>query len=63
MDNGAPLQLIPDEIQEHELMGAPDVHAAGGVQMPNNIDQLGFVELFQPAQDPVFMQRFSSPTF
>jgi hypothetical protein len=62
MDNGAPLQLIPDEIQEHELMGAPDANVAGGVQMPNNIGQLGFVELFQPAQDPVFMQRFSSPT-
>jgi hypothetical protein len=26
MDNGAPLQLIPDEIQEHELLGAPEVN-------------------------------------
>jgi hypothetical protein len=61
MDNGAPLQLIPDEIQEHELMGAPDINVAVGDQMPNNIGQLGFVELFQSAQDPVFMQRLSSP--
>jgi hypothetical protein len=34
MDNGAPLQLIPDEIQEHELMGAPDVNVAGGIKCP-----------------------------
>jgi hypothetical protein len=52
-----------DEIQEHELMDAPDINVAVGDQMPNNIGQLGFVELFQPAQDPVFMQRLSSPTF
>jgi hypothetical protein len=26
VDNGAPLQLIPDEIQEHELLGAPEVN-------------------------------------
>jgi hypothetical protein len=63
MKNGAPLQLIPDEIQEHELMDAPDINVAVGDQMANNIGQLGFVELFQPAQDPVFMQRLSSPTF
>jgi hypothetical protein len=34
MDNGAPLQLIPDEIQEHELMGAPDINVAGGIKCP-----------------------------
>jgi hypothetical protein len=57
MDNGAPLQLIPDEIQEHELMDASDFNVAAVDQMENNFEQLGFVELFQPAQDPVFMQR------
>jgi hypothetical protein len=60
MDNGAPLQLIPDEIQEHELMGAPDVNVPAVAQMENNFEQHGFVELFQPAQDPVIMQRLSS---
>jgi hypothetical protein len=28
--------------------------------MENNFEHLGFVELFQPAQDPVIMQRLSS---
>jgi hypothetical protein len=59
MDNGAPLQLIPDEIQEHELLYAPDVNVPVVAQMDNNFEQLGFVEFFQPAQDPVIMQRLS----
>jgi hypothetical protein len=59
MDNGAPLQLIPDEIQEHELLGAPEVNVPVMAQVGNNFEQLGFVELLQPAQDPVFMQRLS----
>jgi hypothetical protein len=57
MDNGVPLQLIPDEIQEHELIGGPDLNLAADVQIENNLEQLGFVELLQPAQDLVFMQR------
>jgi hypothetical protein len=40
MDNGAPLQLIPDEIQEHELMGAPDVNVAGGFKCPITLANL-----------------------
>jgi hypothetical protein len=63
MENVAPLHLIPDEIQEHELMDAPDINVADGDKMANNISQLGFVELFQPAQHPVFMQRLFSATF
>jgi hypothetical protein len=63
MDNGAPLQLIPDEIQEHELMDAPDFNVAVVDQMENNFEQLGFVELLQPAHDPVFMQRLFSANF
>jgi hypothetical protein len=63
MENGAPLQLIPDEIHENELMDAPDFNAADVDQMENNFDQLGFVELFQPAQDPVFVQRLISANF
>jgi hypothetical protein len=38
--------LIPHEIQEHELMDAPDFNVAAVDQMENNFDQLGFVELF-----------------
>jgi hypothetical protein len=63
MDNGAPLQLIPDEIQEHELMDASDFNVAVVDQMENNIEQLGFVELLQPAHDPVYMQRQFSANF
>jgi hypothetical protein len=63
MDNGVPLPLILDEIQEHDLMDAPDFNLAAVDQMENNIEQLGFVELLQPAHDPVFMQRHFSTNF
>jgi hypothetical protein len=55
MDNGVPLQLIPDEIQEHDLMDDPDFNLAAVDQNENNLEQLGFVELLQPAHDPIFM--------
>jgi hypothetical protein len=41
-------------------MGAPDFNVSAVAQMVNNFEHLGFVELFQPAQDPVIMQRLSS---
>jgi hypothetical protein len=63
MDNGAPLQLILDEIQEHDLMDAPDFNLAAVDQNENNLEQLGFVELLQPAHDPVFMQRQFSANY
>jgi hypothetical protein len=44
MDNCVPLQLIPKEIQEHELTDAPDFNLAADDQNEINLEQLGFVE-------------------
>ncbi|RLN35441.1 hypothetical protein C2845_PM03G28490 [Panicum miliaceum] len=56
-----PIQIMPDEIQEHELMNNSPVPSEPSDepmqdQHPEQQHdmQLGFVELFQPVVDPVF---------
>jgi hypothetical protein len=44
-------------------MDAPNFNVAAVDQMENNFEQLGFVELLQPAHDPVFMRRLFSANF
>jgi hypothetical protein len=46
--------LIPDEIQEHELMNTEEMQE---VQMENDFVQLGFVGFPQADADPVFLQK------
>jgi hypothetical protein len=55
MDNCVPLQLIPKEIQEHELTDAPDFNLAADDQTEINLEQLGFVEHLQPTHDLVLV--------
>jgi hypothetical protein len=57
MEDGIPLQLIADEIHVHEL-----VDQMAEDELPEQpifpvVNQLGFVELFEPAADPVFVKR------
>jgi hypothetical protein len=68
MDNGVPLQLLPDDIQEDELMDQDDpdflnqqmdldVNANG--LNGNNLRNVGFVQLQQPNVDfPCFGRHF-----
>jgi hypothetical protein len=55
MDNCVTLQLIPKEIQEHELTDAPDFNLAADDQNEINLEQLGFVEHLQPTHDLVLV--------
>jgi hypothetical protein len=58
MDNGVPLQLIPDEIQEHDLLDhQPEFHMEENHFKVVNAQHLGFVQLFEPVEDPVFIER------
>ncbi|CAL5036004.1 unnamed protein product [Urochloa decumbens] len=69
MDNGVPIQMMPDEVQEHDLMDGQEEQEQA-IQFPvqeedpfNQEMQIGFVQLQQPAFDPVFTSRmiFSQP--
>jgi hypothetical protein len=71
MDNGVPLQLLPDDIQEDELMDQDDpdflnqqmdldVNANG--LNGNNLRNVGFAQLQQPNVDfPCFDRHFQLP--
>lgn len=65
MDNSAPLQLIPDDIQVDELMGQEDLQApdpnqiAGAKNNVQNVQNVGFVEFLLPSADPIFLSRQS----
>jgi len=62
LDGDVPLQLIPDEIQEEDLLGSP-VHIPVSVDIAEpdqDVMQLGFVEVFQPAADPGFVSHQNS---
>jgi hypothetical protein len=69
MDNGHPLQLIPNEIQEVDLM---DINDQGGedqnleqqpIEIEENVMQLDFVELLQNEGDHVFLARMQQNFF
>ncbi|CAL5096288.1 unnamed protein product [Urochloa decumbens] len=65
MDNEIPLQVMPDEVQEEELMGSQDSQgqsSSSNQETDNNVMmqqdmQIGFVQLIQPEVDPVFTAR------
>ena len=57
--NGQPMHFIQEHIHEHELMGG-NANDAVPLDNDNNNMQLGFVELFEPSQDPVFASLASS---
>ncbi|KAF8748972.1 hypothetical protein HU200_012768 [Digitaria exilis] len=60
MVDGQPLQMIPDDVPEDDLLG--DAHAPvvdPNEELPdlghdNNLMQLGFVQMVEPEMDPVF---------
>jgi hypothetical protein len=55
MDNGEPLQLLPDDILEDELMDVVDLFADNPTD--NHLHNLGFVKLLQPEVDPVLTNK------
>ncbi|CAN6342947.1 unnamed protein product [Urochloa humidicola] len=65
MENGAPLQVMPDEIQEEELPLNPILQDNGSPDNPlgplNQEMQLGFVQLVQPHSDPILAERQLQP--
>jgi hypothetical protein len=64
MDNGVPLQLIPDEIQEQDLLDHhPDDHMEEDHLEVVDAQHLGFVQLFEPDGDPVFIERAQAVFF
>ncbi|CAL5017203.1 unnamed protein product [Urochloa decumbens] len=68
LDNGVPLQVMPDEVMEEDLLGSQgsqgdhqssssnNSESAGNNVYQHNI-QLGRVQLLQPDYDPVFTAR------
>ncbi|CAO2169256.1 unnamed protein product [Urochloa humidicola] len=58
LEDGVPLQVMPDEIQEEDLPQNPFPQENGSPnnnhELLNQEMQLGFVQLIQPYRDPVF---------
>ncbi|OEL28070.1 hypothetical protein BAE44_0010914 [Dichanthelium oligosanthes] len=65
MNNGSPLQLIPDDIPEEDMLGQDEMQEVQQVdaQQGNEYMHLDFVQLVEPAQDPVFAARFADEAF